>query len=264
MKFFRPCLLALSCVSIGTADRAIHNGTHADSAGINHWKHDTSGSEGSMNDLTSIVSQLADRIKDLEDSSRTDKQIIHNLGDVVLYLESKVDELEETIKKGREEISSLNNEVHAVEQRNLQLFNGPLMNRGRDSSDSNDSSSDTNDSPCMPRYVNNRCVFGGTPDVVAIRFENATFFNDNVEFNENVGFDEDADCMPRYNRTSNQCVLSDNFKFDSGTYQFEGQTRVTFRSREVWIRPKKTYFRNTNTSFRGGALEIGDDVDVIE
>lgn len=272
MNYF-PLLLALICISIGGASRAIRDGTHADSAITDPSKHGISGSENSVTDLTAIVSLLADRIQDLEDISRTDKQTIGNLGDLILYLESKIDDLEDMLKESRGDLSSLKTTVRSVEQRNLQLFNGPLTDRpivniggagfgGGGGGGGANANSD--DNPCMPRYVNNRCIFGGTEDVVAIRFENATFFNDNVEFNENVGFDEDANCMPRYNATSNQCVLTDNFLYDSGTFQFQPTTKVTFRSREVWIRPRKTFFRNTNTSFQGGALNIGSDVDVIE
>jgi len=266
MKVFGFILLSLICIGIGEANRAIRNGTRSDSASIDHLQHDASGSEES---LASIVSLLADRIEDLEVNSRADKQVIQNLGDFVLYLESKVDDLEETVKRSREEISSLKNTVRSVEQRNLQLFNGPLtdrplLNNLGGSGGNGGGGSNNNDNPCMPRFVNNRCIFGGDPDIVAIRFENATFFNDDVEFNENVRFDEDASCMPRYNRTSNQCILTDNFIYNAGTFQFQPPTKVTFRSKELWIRPKKTFFRNTNTSFQGGAFNIRDDVDVID
>lgn len=258
----------MSFVRIGEANRAIHNGTHTDSFSTDHMKHETSRSEGRFNDLTSMVSMLVDRIKDLENSSRTGKQMIHDLGDVILYLESKVGELENFLKKSRNEISSLKNSIHTFEQRNLQLFNGPLTERpivniggGRGSSD------DIDDSPCMPRYVNTafgpRCIFGGTPSSTIFRFENRTIFNGDITVNEDIEFDEDATCMPRYNRTSDQCVMSDNFVYNSGSIQFQPPTKVTFRSREVWIRPKKTFFRNTNTSIQGGTFEIRDDVDVI-
>jgi len=231
-----------------------------------------SESEGTIGDLTKVVSLLADRIDALEKSSKNDQDVIFALGDVVLDLESKLEQLEETVKKDKKKISSLENMVRSVEQRNLQLFNGPITNRpgtGTGSSEPPGSVGSALDmitanvnggNVCMPRYVNNRCIFGN-PGIVAFRFENATFFNDDVEFNENVGFDEDADCMPIYNSTSRQCVLNNNFIYESGTHQYQSGSRVIIRSRDLWLRSRRTYFRNTNTSFSGGAINIRDDVD---
>jgi uncharacterized coiled-coil protein SlyX len=255
MKFFGIILVALNFFSmIGEAK--------------------CSESEGTIGDLTKVVSLLADRIDALEKTSKNDEDVIFALGDVVLDLESKLEQLEETVKKDKKKISSLENMIRSVEQRNLQLFNGPITNRPGTGSASTGSASTgsvgsaidmitaniNGANVCMPRYVNNRCIFGNA-GIVAFRFENATFFNDDVEFNENVGFDEDADCMPIYNSTSRQCVLNNNFIYESGTHQYQSGSRVIVRSRELWLRSRKTYFRNTNTSFTGGAINIKDDVD---
>jgi len=256
MKIFGKIFIALNVFMIGQAIGSIQNDTSTDSSSKKHSRSSDFENEETINDLTSIVGLLADRVKALEETSRSDEETILNLEDIILNLVTKVEELEETVKEDREKISSLENVVRAVEQRNLQMFGvterPPLGTIIGSAAAAN---------VCMPRYVNNRCIFGGTPDIVAFRFENATFFNDDVEFNENVGFDEDADCMPVYNSTSRQCVMNNNFIYEGGTHQYQSGTKVTYRSKEVWMRPKKTFFRSTDTSFQGGSLEIRNDVD---
>lgn len=75
------------------------------------------------------------------------------------------------------------------------------------------------DSDCLPRFQDTafgpRCDFS-----YVMRFQNRTFFNDDVVFNENVEFDSDANCMPTYNSTSKMCTLNNNFTFDMGDITF--------------------------------------------
>jgi hypothetical protein len=101
---------------------------------------------------------------------------------------------------------------------------------------------------CLPYMVNGRCLFGAN-GVEAFRFENATFFNDDVEFNWNVGFDEDALCMPIYNATAQTCVYNSNFTFLGGNVEFDASP-VTFRD-EVWFRENDVTFRGAETTFDG-------------
>mmetsp|Transcript_9964 Transcript_9964/g.20855 ORF Transcript_9964/g.20855 Transcript_9964/m.20855 type:complete len:271 (-) Transcript_9964:445-1257(-) len=209
-------------------------------------------------DLKSVVLLLSDRLKALEETVSSDKETILSLEDIVAYLKNKVDELENAVEKDRKKLSSVQKVLRAIQRRNLQLFEGPIADRPNIGVVEAEPMYDV--SSCMPRFVNNRCIFGGA-GVVAFRFENRTFFNDDVEFNENVGFDNDADCMPVFNSTSRQCVVNSNFAYESGTHQYSSKSKVTFRSKEVWMRPQKVFFRNTQTFFQGGALDINKDVD---
>jgi hypothetical protein len=100
-----------------------------------------------------------------------------------LYLETKLEELEDTMKQDCEKISSLQNIVRTVEQRNL-LGDRPVVG-----------------------------ISGNNIDVA----------------NSANG--------------ASVCI--------SGTHQYHNETKVTFRSKEVWIRPKKTFFSQHEHFFPG-------------
>lgn len=137
----------------------------------------------------------------------SDNDVLNELKNIVLFLSQKIDDSDARIQ-------SLEDKV-----RNQALVIKSLK------SDVNDASSfhrylQSDDSDCLPTFRNT--AFGPRCDYNYVaRFQNRTFFNDDVVFNENVEFDSDANCLPTYNSTTQMCRLNNNFTFDDGDINFE-------------------------------------------
>lgn len=137
----------------------------------------------------------------------TDNDVLNDLKSIVLFLSQKIDDsdgriqsLEDKVRKQALVIKSLKSDVNDASS-----FHRYLQ---------------SDDSDCLPTFRNT--TFGPRCDYNHVaRFQNRTFFNDDVVFNENVEFDSDANCMPTYNSTTRMCRLNNNFTFDDGDINFE-------------------------------------------
>lgn len=265
-------VLGTASMVFATIDGENHNATTANSnlRSSRSFSPSLDSNEDTPEDLRDIISKLVDRVDALEAASKEDRQTILDTEERILCLETQLEEMEDAATKYHRKIASLEGSFRAVGKFRRYLQERPAVTVGgneesgdggnEDDADTDADADSIDPAVCLPQLVGGRCVFGHE-DIVAFRFENEIFFNDDVEFNENVGFDEDADCMPTYNSTSRTCRLYNNFTYMEGMHKFEPETEVVVRSNEVWMRAKKTFFRNTETFFQGGALNILGNVD---
>lgn len=155
-----------------------------------------------------LLRSATSRVSSLGDS---DNAMLNELKDIVTLLSEKVDNSEQRIQ-------SLEGKISVQEQaiKNLET-------------DVDEASSfhrylQTTDSECLPRF--RETPFGPRCDFSYVtRFQNRTFFNDDVVFNEGVEFDSDANCMPTFNSTTRMCTLNNNFTFDSGDIIFNNSVQ---------------------------------------
>jgi hypothetical protein len=139
----------------------------------------------------------------------SDNALLSELKEIVLFLSQKIDD-------SAARIQSLEDMVRAQE---LTINN--LQNEANDGSSVHRY---LQNQECLPTFLQTsfgpRCVFSGVT-----RFENRTFFNDDVVFNENVEFDADANCMPTFNSTTQMCRINNNYTFDEGEIIFDYNVR---------------------------------------
>lgn len=180
-------MLCLSWVIGSVASTSVHGVAHNNSRSHDH----------SLRSAASKVSSLGD----------SDNVMLNELKEIVLFLSQKIDDsdtriqsLEEKVRTQQLTIESLKSEVSDASSfhRFLQSDNGD----------------------CLPTFRNT--IFGPRCDFSYVtRFQNRTFFNDDVVFNENVEFDSDANCLPTFNSTTRMCTLNNNFTYEAGDITFE-------------------------------------------
>jgi len=139
----------------------------------------------------------------------SDNALLSELKEIVLFLSQKIDDSDARIQ-------SLEDKARAQE---LTINN--LQNEANDGSSVHRY---LQNQECLPTFLQTsfgpRCVFSAVT-----RFENRTFFNDDVVFNENVEFDTDANCMPTFNSTTQMCRINNNYTFDEGEIIFDYNVR---------------------------------------
>jgi len=155
-----------------------------------------------------LLRSATSRVSSLGDS---DNAMLNEIKEIITLLSQKVDNSEQRIQSLEGKISSQEQAIKNLE------------------TDVNEASSfhrylQTTDSECLPRF--RETPFGPRCDFSYVtRFQNRTFFNDDVVFNEGVEFDSDANCMPTFNSTSRMCTLSNNFTFDLGDIVFNNSVQ---------------------------------------
>jgi len=175
----------------------------------------------------------------------SDNALLSELKEIVLFLSQKIDDSDARIQ-------SLEDKARAQE---LTINN--LQNEANDGSSVHRY---LQNQECLPTFLQTsfgpRCVFSAVT-----RFENRTFFNDDVVFNENVEFDADANCMPTFNSTTQMCRINNNYTFDEGEIIFDYNVRfdedVRFNDD---VRFRDTVLLESDVKFEGGG-EVTFDKD---
>ena len=141
----------------------------------------------------------------------SDNHMLNELKEIVLFLSQKIDDSDVRIKSLEDKVRTQEATIKSLK---TEVSDATSFHRYLQSDDSD----------CLPEFRNT--TFGPRCDFRYVtRFQNRTFFNDDVVFNENVEFDSDANCMPTFNSTTRMCNVNNNFTFDEGDIIFDYNVR---------------------------------------
>lgn len=154
---------------------------------------------------------LRDAMARTSSLGESDNHMLNELKEVVMFLSQKIDDSDVSIRALEDKVRTQDATIKSLK---TEIGEATSFHRYLQSDDSD----------CLPQFRNT--TFGPRCDFPFVtRFQNRTFFNDDVVFNENVEFDSDANCMPTFNSTTRMCRMNNNYTFDEGDVTFDYNVR---------------------------------------